>query len=125
MPLVDVIIAGGGPVGTTLALLSAARGIRPQVIHRPAEAPLSGAAAAALPYRPIALSHASAQLLTGLQGLRMGDVTAIERIHVSQQGRFGRTVMEACDHHIPALGYVVEASQLARTLTSAAGPLSV
>lgn len=108
------------------ALLSEGRGIRTIVIAREPKPGTPGtldAPDARPPYRPIALSYASAQLLEGLGVLDMSDATPITRIHVSQRASFGRTVMDAADHAIPALGYVVEAGDLGRSTPSAYGEL--
>ena len=37
-------------------------------------------------------------------------------IHVSQRGSFGRTLIEASDYRIPALGYVIPYHELAGML---------
>ena len=42
--------------------------------------------------------------------------TVIRRIHVSQAGRFGRTVIEPHDTGTPELGYVIEYGRLAQKL---------
>jgi hypothetical protein len=42
--------------------------------------------------------------------------TPIETIHVSQRGGFGRTLIDAADYGIPALGYVMRYRDLAATL---------
>jgi 2-octaprenyl-6-methoxyphenol hydroxylase len=124
-PRTDVIIAGGGPVGAALALLARDRGVRIRMIGRaPAsragqDSPIPGDAAA--PFRPVALAHASAHLLSSLQALRLEGTTPIARIHVSQQGRFGRTVLDAREHALPALGYVVDGTRLTQTLQERCG----
>jgi 2-octaprenyl-6-methoxyphenol hydroxylase len=146
----DVVIAGSGPVGAALALLISSRGVSATVITRePSETPVPEPGTSALrpPFRPIALSHASAELLEGLRILESstegGDwtshgvttpsrgqrsdavsVTPIKRIHVSQRGRFGRTIMEASDQNIRALGYVVDGSELARVMQFNSSALS-
>jgi hypothetical protein len=40
----------------------------------------------------------------------------IETIHVSQRGGFGRTLIDAADYDIPALGYVMRYRDLAANL---------
>ena len=44
--------------------------------------------------------------------------TAIETIHVSQKGGFGRTVIDRADYDLPALGYVVRYRDLAAALAA-------
>ena len=43
-------------------------------------------------------------------------VTAIETVHVSQAGGFGRTLIQARELELPALGYVTDLAPLAGTL---------
>jgi 2-octaprenyl-6-methoxyphenol hydroxylase len=74
-------------------------------------------------FRPIVLSYASRLILERLgvwQGLAP---TPIDRIHVSQSGRFGRTVFDAADAGVPALGYMLEYSVLLQALQAAARDL--
>jgi 2-octaprenyl-6-methoxyphenol hydroxylase len=105
----EVCIRGAGPVGCVAALLLHAAGRRIRLVDRKL---LPGNS----PFRPIALSHASRLILERVgawQGLR---TTTISRIHVSQQGAFGRTCLEATDAGVPALGYVVDYESLLRCL---------
>jgi 2-octaprenyl-6-methoxyphenol hydroxylase len=105
LPEVDVAIAGGGPVGCALAL--ALSGSTVQVARIADE---TGAAD-----RPIALSYGSRLILERLAAWNSFASTAIETIHVSQQG-FGRTVMRSTDYGLPALGYVTSYSELVARL---------
>ena len=41
------------------------------------------------------------------------DATAIQRIHVSQRGHFGRTLIDHGEHGLPALGYVLRYGSMA------------
>jgi 2-octaprenyl-6-methoxyphenol hydroxylase len=108
-PLVDVTIAGAGPVGSTLALLLAARGITARLID-PGPAPEGGGSIA----RPIALSQASVDMLCALGTFEPAHATAIRSVHVSQAGAPGRTLMQAADLGLDALGQAVEAAHLAQ-----------
>jgi 2-octaprenyl-6-methoxyphenol hydroxylase len=107
LPQVDIAIAGGGPIGCSLALA------------------LSGSAASVcriadtgdVADRPIALSHGSRLILERLGAWSPAASSAIETIHVSQQG-FGRTVMRCSDYGLPALGYVIAYSDLVRNLAA-------
>ena len=115
----DIAIAGAGPVGAACALFLleagfAARRIR-LVDARPREA-------AAEDTRMIALAHGSAALLARLGVWRdRAEVhaTAIEAIHVSQRGRFGRTLIAREEHGVPALGYVIRYGDLVKAFDAA------
>jgi 2-octaprenyl-6-methoxyphenol hydroxylase len=105
----DVIIAGGGPVGSVLAL--ALRGCGVSVVQVRA-----GTAASE---RPIALSYGSRLLLEREGAWPVVSPTAIAQIHVSQQGAFGRTLIRAADYSMPALGYVAAYSSILGWLSAA------
>ncbi|CAH2805503.1 MAG: 2-polyprenyl-6-methoxyphenol hydroxylase, partial [Candidatus Burkholderia crenata] len=53
------------------------------------------------------------------------DATPIKRIHVSQRGQFGRTLIDHNEHGLPALGYVVRYGSLVTTLAQAVSKTSV
>lgn len=104
-PETDIAIVGGGPVGAALATaLCGASGsaLRVTVLEARAE-PANDA-------RPIALSHGSRLLLERLgawDALANAPVRgAIDHIHVSQRGGFGRVAINAADAGVPHLGYV-------------------
>src|SRR6266850_2896535 len=108
---VDVLIRGAGPVGCALALALQDSGLQISVLDFSSQKKIS-------PFRPIALSYASRLILERVgvwQGL---PVTPIETVHVSQQGGFGRTRLEARDAGVPALGYVTQYADLAAALHS-------
>jgi 2-octaprenyl-6-methoxyphenol hydroxylase len=109
----DVTIVGAGPVGLALAAWLA---------RRSASAALSVALvdardpeAAAGDPRAIAVSEGSRMLLEPF-GAWPADANAIERIHVSQRGRFGRTLIERGEHQLPALGYVARYGSIVHAL---------
>jgi len=110
----DILIAGGGPVGATLALALRGAGLD-VVLAEPAANPPPA-------FRPIALSHGSRQVLERVGVFAQFPVTPIETIHVSQAGGFGRTLIRREDHGLPALGYVCDAAALASALASASAP---
>jgi 2-octaprenyl-6-methoxyphenol hydroxylase len=116
---VDILIAGGGPVGAALAL--ALEGSGHSVIL--AEARSADAASAGAPAtgdaRAIALSYASRLILERLRTWSGLAVTPIESIHISQQGGFGRTLIRAADCDLPALGYVANYDDLQQSLLGA------
>jgi 2-octaprenyl-6-methoxyphenol hydroxylase len=102
----DIVIAGGGMVGASLALAVSSSGYRVAVLEaRPPGEPNQPS----YDERTTALSFGSRRILDAL-GLwaRIEDqATPIERIHVSERGRFGVTRLSARDEGVPALGYVV------------------
>lgn len=111
----DVLIAGGGAVGSALAcalaelpldvVLVEAR--RPNLLEQPS-----------FDARVTALANGSQQILAGL-GLwpeLESYVEPIRFIHVSERGRFGAARIAAAEENVPALGYTVENSTLGRVL---------
>ncbi|PZW49976.1 2-octaprenyl-6-methoxyphenyl hydroxylase [Pseudomonas sp. URMO17WK12:I2] len=122
---VDVAIIGGGLVGASLALAlqgeARKRGWRVVLIEP--FAPGDG-------YQPsydarsTALSYGSRLIYEGL-GLWPAiaqQATAIERIHVSDRGRFAAARLSAEQEGVPALGYVVENAWLGHCLWQALDP---
>ncbi|WP_341675822.1 FAD-dependent monooxygenase [Niveibacterium sp. SC-1] len=108
----STLVVGAGPVGLALGLALAANGQRPCLVDaRGADAGLSDA-------RVLALSHGSRQMLERL-GAWPQQATPIQRIHISQRGHLGRTVLATQDYKLPALGYVIPAGELFRTLQEA------
>jgi 2-octaprenyl-6-methoxyphenol hydroxylase len=110
----DILIAGGGPVGATLALALRGAGLE-VLLAEPAANPSAA-------FRPIALSAGSRQTLEHVGVFARFPATPIETIHVSQAGGFGRTLIRREDHGLPALGYVCDAAALAAALASASAP---
>lgn len=112
----DVLIVGGGMVGTTLACALAANPATAQLSVLVVEtqplpsAPIQHTAHRSFDSRSTALSAASRGLLQrfGLWDSVSGGACAIQRIHVSDQGRFGKTTLDREDYSESALGYVVE-----------------
>jgi 2-octaprenyl-6-methoxyphenol hydroxylase len=113
----DVLIAGGGPVGATLASSLRASDLKVLLVE-PAQEP-AGA------FRPVALSHGSRLVLESIGVFGAIHATPIETIHVSQAGGFGRTLIRREELGVPALGYVLDASALAAALAAAAAPARV
>jgi 2-octaprenyl-6-methoxyphenol hydroxylase len=111
--MLSVAIVGGGPVGLALALMLQRAGIACEVIDaRPAGAHGDDR-------RVLALSHGSRQILERLGAWTAIGAAPIAAIHVSQQGRLGRTLIRAKEAGVPALGYVAEAGRIAAALTRA------
>jgi 2-octaprenyl-6-methoxyphenol hydroxylase len=116
---IDILIAGGGPVGAALALALEGSGHR-VVLAEARSADTGGARSAdSADGRPIALSYASRLILERLNAWSELPVTPIEAIHVSQRGGFGRTLIRAADCDVPALGYVASYDELQRSLLAA------
>ncbi|MEZ0330408.1 MAG: FAD-dependent monooxygenase [Methylophilaceae bacterium] len=107
-----IIIVGGGPVGSVLALLLANQDIATTVL----EARPQGAAHH--DNRALALSYGSRRILEKLSLWvdLAAHATAINTIHVSQKGSIGRTLLHASDYKQEALGYVLSYGALSAAL---------
>lgn len=113
MPRHDLIIVGAGPVGMTLALALKDSGLDILLVDARARG------AARHDPRVLALSHGSRLTLERLGVWAQLRATPIETIHISQQGRLGRSLLSAADYGLPAMGYVVAAGHLAAALDDA------
>lgn len=115
---VDVLIAGGGLVGASLARSLAGSPVRLALVEaRPAgEDP----AQPSFDDRTTALSPTSRRLFQalGLWDPLASEASPIRGIHVSEQGRFGMTRLRASDEGLDALGHVLPNRALGRVLTS-------
>jgi 2-octaprenyl-6-methoxyphenol hydroxylase len=111
----DVLIAGGGAVGSVLACALAdlplsvvlVEALEPQVLAQPS-----------FDERVTALANGSQQILAGLDlwSELKGYTEAIRTIHISERGRFGAARIHAAEEDVPALGYTVENQALGRVL---------
>ena len=125
MSRVQLAIIGGGLVGASLALAlqagARARGWRIVLVE-----PFAPGDAWQPSYdaRSSALSYGSRQIFErlGLWSALAERAEAISRIHVSDQGRFGATRLNAADEGVPALGYVVENAWMGHCLWRALDP---
>jgi 2-octaprenyl-6-methoxyphenol hydroxylase len=106
--VLDVAIVGGGPVGAAVAALAAGTGLSLGVFE--ARATPSGER------RILALSHASRERLEDARAWPAESATPITSIHISQRGGPGRTLLEASEQRLPALGYTVAYADLERAL---------
>ena len=108
----NIIIVGGGPVGSVLALALQQQGI----LFTMLEARAKGASHADT--RALALSYGSRLILEklGIWDAVAPKATVINTIHISQRGGFGRTKLNAADHNMPAIGYVLPYGALTRAL---------
>ena len=116
----DLIIVGGGMVGASLAYALSKQSLRIAIIEA---VPYQAAAhkkgkQPSYDDRAIALSFGSRRIFDGLglwQSLAKY-TTAINRIHVSDQGRFGFTRLDNRQEGVDALGYVITARNLGKGL---------
>lgn len=121
---VDIIIAGGGMVGASLALQLSVRSNYQLNIMVVESFPLPLNDKQPLHYSPsfdarsTALSYSSRLILEplGVWDDLSRHIADINHIHVSQRGRFGSTLMHHSDVDWPSLGYVVENSWLGNVL---------
>jgi 2-octaprenyl-6-methoxyphenol hydroxylase len=106
------VVIGGGPVGLVLALSLQQAGVPVTVLEAQQPCAMYGDG------RALALSYGTRQVLEqlGVWPLLASKVTAIETIHVSQQKGFGRALLKASEHQLPALGYVVSYGALMQAL---------
>jgi len=113
--IVDIAICGAGPVGQALTLLLLKQGVKKSGILL-----LDGKTEqeTRTDKRTIALSQGSAQILQAA-GAWPVKATAIRQIHVSRKGQFGRTLIEASEHQVPALGYVARYTDILAPLNDA------
>jgi len=108
----EIVIVGGGPVGTTLALALQSQGIAATMLEARARG------ASHQDQRALALSYGTRLILErlGIWDQLEPKATAINTIHISQRGSFGRSRLKAQDHGLPALGYVLAYGDLAAAL---------
>ncbi len=124
----DIVIAGGGMVGVSLALcLRQQLGPRAKLLliegfPLPAQDPdFHKAYSPSFDARSTALSYSSCLIYRelGLWDELSKRACPIEKIHVSEKGSFGSTLMRCDDYHWPALGYVIENAWLGNVLIQA------
>ncbi|WEN41516.1 2-octaprenyl-6-methoxyphenol hydroxylase [Thauera sp. GDN1] len=109
----DLLIVGAGPVGLALALALKDAGL--DIVLADARA----REAVTKDPRDLALAHGTRLTLQRLGVWDALPTTAIQHIHISHQGGLGRTLIDASEHELPALGYVSSAGALAATLRAA------
>lgn len=102
----DIVIAGGGMIGTSLALALAPLALRVAVVEA---VPRRAVAQPSFDDRSTALSRSTQRTFEamGLWDRIVAASTPIRSIHVSDQGRFGFSHIEAEEQQVEALGYVV------------------
>src|SRR5215831_12103328 len=108
--MLDVAIVGGGPVGATVAALAAESGLAIAVLEaRPGPSTQA---------RILALSHGSREILEPAGAWPADAATPITSIHISQRGGPGRTLLEAAEQGLPALGYTLSYAALDAALNA-------
>jgi 2-octaprenyl-6-methoxyphenol hydroxylase len=102
----DIVIAGGGMIGTSLALALAPLGLRVAIVEAVAR---QDTAQPSFDDRSTALSRSTQRMFEamGLWPEIVAASTPILSIHVSDQGRFGFSHIDADEQGVEALGYVV------------------
>ncbi len=102
----DIVIAGGGMIGTSLALALAPLGLRVAVVEAVAR---KEAAQPSFDDRSTALSRSTQRMFEAMD--LWPDIVAastpIRAIHVSDKGRFGFSHIDAEEQGVEALGFVV------------------
>lgn len=113
----DIIIAGGGMIGTSLGLALAPLQLRVAVVEAVAR---SAAQQPSFDERSTALSRSSQRTFEamGLWPDIVAASTPIKNIHVSDKGHFGFAHIDASEQKVEALGYVVINRVLGEVLQS-------
>jgi 2-octaprenyl-6-methoxyphenol hydroxylase len=111
----DIVIAGGGAVGSALACALAELPLDVVLVEAREALEL---AQPSFDARITALANGSAQILAGLDlWAELKDYAEpIRSIHISERGRFGAARIDAREENVPALGYTVENQTLGRVL---------
>ena len=102
----DIVIAGGGMIGTSLALALAPLSLRVAVVEA---VPRAAVEQPSFDDRSTALSRSTQRMFAamGLWDDIAAAATAVKKIHVSDQGRFGFSHIDAEEQNVEALGHVV------------------
>jgi 2-octaprenyl-6-methoxyphenol hydroxylase len=116
----DVVISGGGMVGASLAC---ALGSLPLRIALVEAVPFDSDSQPSFDARTTALSRTSQRILDslGIWADVAGQANAIQRIHISERGRFGTAIIDGQEQGVDALGYVLENRVLGAALWSRIG----
>ncbi|MBN1237086.1 MAG: 2-octaprenyl-6-methoxyphenyl hydroxylase [Gammaproteobacteria bacterium] len=111
----DVLIVGGGLVGSALAAALADTEVRTVLVEARDPAVLEQPS---FDSRVTALARGSQRILSGLGvwDALAPDAEPILSIHVSERGRFGAARIRADEEGVPALGFTLENRSLGRAL---------
>jgi 2-octaprenyl-6-methoxyphenol hydroxylase len=107
----DLLIGGGGLAGNCLALALKNCGLKIALIEAVSRQQLQNAAAGD---RALALSAGTVLMLEslGVWSQIKANATAIKKIHISDQGHFGKMRLSAEKQGVEALGYVIAARKI-------------
>jgi 2-octaprenyl-6-methoxyphenol hydroxylase len=107
-----IVIVGGGPVGSVLALALQQKNVPFTMLEARAKG------ASHKDTRALALSYGSRLILEklGVWQAVAAKATAINTIHISQRGGLGRTKLTAAEHGLEAIGYVLPYGALTQAL---------
>jgi 2-octaprenyl-6-methoxyphenol hydroxylase len=110
--LKPIVIVGGGPVGSVLALAFQQQGVTFTMLE------VRTKDASHKDTRALALSYGSRLILEklGVWDAVEARATAINTIHISQRGGLGRTKLNAAEHNQEAMGYVLPYGALTKAL---------
>lgn len=111
----DVLIAGGGMVGASLACALGGQALRVGIIEA---VPFNTEGQPSYDDRSIALAYGTRRIFSamGVWSRLSGDANPIEKIHVSDRGHFGALRMDCRKERVEALGYVVAGRALGGAL---------
>jgi 2-octaprenyl-6-methoxyphenol hydroxylase len=114
----DIIIAGGGMIGTSLGLALAPLQLKVAIVEA---VPRGARQQPSFDDRSTALSRSTQRMYEamGLWPEIVAAATPIRNIHVSDKGRFGFAHIDAADQNVEALGYVVINRVLGEVLQNA------
>jgi 2-octaprenyl-6-methoxyphenol hydroxylase len=111
----DIVIAGGGMVGGSLAVALAALPLRTLVVEA---TPPAEAGQPSYDDRATAISESSRRILEGIGcwSALAGHAAPIRTVHVSERGAFGMTRLRAAQQGLASFGQVVENRALGAAL---------
>ena len=107
----DLVIIGGGLAGNCLALALKETGLKIAIVEANTREQHHDSPAGD---RALALASGTIKMLEALdiwQGITQA-ATAIQNIHISDQGHFGKVRLSAQKENVAALGYVITARDI-------------